>query len=1249
MPGTCAWVLSEPALDLWLEEKKGSRIAWLNAAPASGKSILSAFIIHHIQNLGFDCQYFFFRFGDQTKRSMNALLRSIGFQLARDIPGFRSRLSQLLNESITLEKTDARTIWQKILMTILNDVVISRPIYWVIDALDESDSPKMLPEFLQSLSTCHCPIRVLVVSRKTETLSLAFDRLSSALPVDVIDGDSLKHNHSDIRTYVEREVEYIRGDEKSKRQIIENVLERSAGNFLWVHLVLEELSACHTQEAIQKTLEELPAGMTGLYQRMESHITNKPRREDRMLAKSILTWAICAHRSLTLTEISQALQADFPGFLDLRSTIPDVCGHFFIIDQQSHVVVVHQTARDYLTKTSECQIRVDIETAHQEIFLKTMSLLLQSNLRSQLGHGHRVIQSKQPFLSYAATAWMYHLRQSGTTSDVMLDLLVKFFRGPFVITWIHLLALFNQLQVLIQTSRTLTSFVSLNRKLNVEKNPLLHRIKDIDLLDSWALDIIKVAGKFGRHLLQKPSAIYKIIPPLCPQESIIYQQFHQASPSDLSVSGISNMLWSDCLARISLSHGAKAWKIQCSGQFVAVLTSTGRIHVWESSKFEDICTLRHSEHVTAMCFNSRSDRFVSYGLRTTKIWSIPTAKILNSVDNPVSSKALAISFAENDTKVLLGSDDKAIRHFDLSSVEKGWQILEQGLLKEASQIEGGFITSPCCMKFNSDATQIAVAYRGYPLSVWDTNEPRLIGRCKRVVEHRPDHARPSVSWMAVDRVAWNPVTGHLLGLYKDGCIFKWNPVGDENQEVRTTADEIEASPDGRLFITSDSNGTVKVWDFTYFSVVYQLSSENLVTSLAFSPDCRRFYDLRGNSVNVWEPNSLVRLSEEALSETSSEEKTLTSLSVASEAYVVPVVPICVLAAAPQRSIFCAANDNGIVTLFDKSNGTSLELMKFSNFQPVTQLTWGKGGERIAAADLSGNIMVKDLNYSNISKRWEHKSLLTAKVHSDVGGVHQMLLSPDSTMLLIICQDYGQIWSVETGRIEIEGSLENGQNSQWANHPQQDSMVLGIGHKELKIFRWADLRETTCLKFNDEFSPSLDRQSFETQEEGQDRYPIRPSQLSRASFESKSSVDRAMSTQDKEHFLIQISKSSMLGKTMKRVIIFRPSILELSTDNSSSSFIDSIDISGEVLSRIEISLGVLPRNALVFLDRDLWVCTLKLESAKDVDAIKRHFFIPRDWATAESLEQCCLLDDGTILCPKDGEVAILSSSLGVGDW
>ena len=1253
MPGTCEWILAEPTFKLWLEDASRSRIAWLNAPPASGKSVLSTYIVNHVRNLGHYCQYFLINFRDPTKRSSAGLLKSIGLQMAEEIPAFGQKIVKLSREGVTLEKKDARYTWHKVFASVLSQIVLPKPLYWVIDALDELDPPEVLLEVLQNIPTFHTPVHVFITSRRTESLFLAFERLSISVPVDVIQKEDHVEVTSDIRKYVESELRLMRGTKKLKLQVRNSILHRADGNFLWVRLVLEELLSCHTQQAVMQVLEDVPAGMRALYQRMDLNISTSLKEADRMLAKTLLMWIVCAHRPLTLKELSQGLSPEFPEFLDLKRTIQDVCGHFVVVDSSLQVVMVHKTARDYLIQTPSLKFFINEKMSHEELFAKTTCFLLRPELRSKLRRNQQVVRSAEPFLLYAAVSFPHHLRQAATVSERVNDQLVTFLKGPSVLTWIHSLALFRQLEVLVTTAQMLNWFSGLNRKLHIEKTPSIHRLQALELFDLWAIDLVKIVAKFGRHLLDDPVAIYKIIPPLCPRNSIMSRQFGGNKDPTLSITGISYAAWNDCLARVSLHNGAKAHQISCAGRHIAVLSSTGSIILWDSVSFEVTCTLHHAEFVTVMCFDSTCDRLVSCGFRTTKIWAIPSGQLVLEVVNPADSKALAVTFAANDTEVLVASDDRAVRHLYINAIGSSWHNPEPGLLIDESPIEGGLITSPSFMAFNSDASQIAVAYRGYPLSVWATNETRLIGRCKRVVTPRANYPRPSVSWMAVDRIAWSPVADQLVGLYKDGCVFKWSPSDGENQEIHPMADEIQISPDGKLFLTSDSKGTVKIWSLAHFAVIYQLFSEHLVMGLAFSPDCKRFYDLRGSFVNAWEPNCLLRFSDngEVASDTANDYHASTSMSHDSEARVEPIDPICALAAAPDNQLYCVSHEDGTVHLFDKTRGHLLVLSASAAFLITDHMTWSEDGCHVAAADLGGNITVKRLHAPAIrtgTAEFEVQSLFAAKSNPTVGGIHQILLNSNSTKLLVVSQDAGQIWPIETGSVVCSGRLEKGENRKWMNLPAQTDLLLGVGPRDLKIFQWEDLTEVATLQYREEWYHFGDRSSLDADEYTSTTIGQLSSNPSDA-FKEGDYVDKAMLTQDARYILVEMCKLVTQGRSIKRLMAFEISLLARSNHLESSALPDCLGISNELMTRMKVPLGILPEKTLVFLDKDLWMCTLRMHSTRQLGELKRHYFIPRDWASAESLEQCCLLRDGTFLFPKDNEVAVITSSIGVGSW
>ena len=1240
LSGTCGWLLHEPQIQSWMETRQESCVTWFSGPPGSGKSTLSAYLITHLRNSDVACQYFFFKFDDPSKRSVSFFLRSMAYQVAKDLPDFRRGLMDLVMDNTRLEKADSLLIWKKLFESTLLRLNLTTPLYWVIDALDESETPKALLDLLHSIGRSRVPIRILIFSRKTEPLSLAFGRLQSSLPVQLLDKDGTDFNTLDIQSLIKEEIQHMRGSDELKQRVAHSVQSRAQGSFLWARLVLEDIVDCHSEDAIQEALKDIPNDMNDLYRRMELSILNNPRKSNIALAKVILQWATCAGRLLTLEELSQALRPEVPELLDPRRTIQDVCGQFIVINDAGQVTLVHQTAREYLTKNSGDKPFVNIDEAHAKLFQKSISVLCDPSLRFKLTHSRSTLQTSGTFLFYAAISWMYHLRHIKVSSNEILDSVLELFKNTSVLTWIHALALLGHLETLVKAAKVLTNFVSHRRKLNSTENPLLHRLSDLDLLESWAVDLVKVIGKFSRQLSSDPTIIYNIIPALCPKYSILHQQFFQPDVTEIAIKGISDTLWNDNLAKIAVPNGDQAWNIACAANLLAVLGSSGSVYIWDASNFAEICTLRHKEPVTCFCLNSKGSICVTYGLRSTKVWSIPSARMLSCTPNQADSRAMSMTFADNDAKVLMGSNDREIRYLQAKNPESRWQVVDASLLKETSQLDGTFINSPMCIAFNGDGTQVGVSYRGFPLSVWALEGGYCIGRCKRAKAFRNDHARPSASWFGVDRFTWNPITGHVIGLYRDGCVFKWHPLTGENQEAPSAADEVAASSDGKSFVTSNSDGTVRLWNFAYFTVIYQLSSTDLVTGLSFSPDCMRFYDLRGSFVNAWEPNSLLRFSEseESTSDTASDSQSPTSISHISEANLRQYEAVTVVSAGPGSHWYCAGNEEGSVDLFNARTDYTVELSKFFNFMSITQIAWSQDATHIVTADLGGDISVKHLTAPQDDPNngtLDMKSLTPPRIDLDGRGIQQMLFNTDASLLLIASEDGGHIWSLKN-QTTIATLHDVDMRRRWLQHPLQESFFVGFGPTDIRVFHWQDFSEQARM---------YQRTKLETAEE-HPRGIIEAPPEQDGTNDARSAVSKALLTQDREHVLVQTKTISIQGHVSKQIFLF-----PVSAFASNETSIPSLFIPPGIHGKIDIPLGMLPGSRLAFLDQDLWFCTFRLISDRDYknDVLQRHYFVPRDWTSTEGVEQCCMMEDGTLLCPKDDKVVVITCNLDISGF
>ena len=227
--GTSNWILEDDNFVQWLNaEGTSHQIAWVNGGPATGKSVLSSFIVNTLVERHFSCQYFFIRYGDHKKRTLNLILRSIAFQLAQTIPTFAERVVGLVDEAIDFENADPRIIWERIFKSILFEIRHEKPMYWIIDGLDEAEDPRTVVRILSDIRDSSVPIRLLFTGRKIPELDVAFQKIPKELNVRPI---SIEGHLEDLSCYIRQELSTIK-DTDFAESIVQELLARSENNFL---------------------------------------------------------------------------------------------------------------------------------------------------------------------------------------------------------------------------------------------------------------------------------------------------------------------------------------------------------------------------------------------------------------------------------------------------------------------------------------------------------------------------------------------------------------------------------------------------------------------------------------------------------------------------------------------------------------------------------------------------------------------------------------------------------------------------------------------------------------------------------------------------------------------------------------------------------------------------------------------------------------------------------------------------------
>ncbi|MCJ1435227.1 hypothetical protein MMC27_004599 [Xylographa pallens] len=1225
-PGTCDSILYAPTFVDWTQDSTSSSILWAYARPGSGKSVLSSYLIHHLKQSGCICAYYFFKYLDASKRSLSSMLRSIAFQVAEDLPEFYQALTNLLEDTTQFEKLDIRSIWQRLYRSTLFKLNYAQPMYWVIDALDESESVNTIVETLSGIQDSQSPIKILITSRELPTITAAFGRISSVPIVRMC----LDDNTKDIRHYTASQVRYMHGTIDFKQEITAQIVDLAQGNFLWAELAIKQVLQRHNPEDIQAALSELPPGMDALYRRMEMNIKQLSRAADKETSRTILTWATFARRPLTKDDLLSVLKTENLVPLDLNHTISELCGHFVIADSNDRITLVHQTAREYLVKSQDMPFSLDLESSQESLFMTCLSPFLDHKLRSKLRQ-----KAFPSFLEYAATSWSHHLESCSAASNEILDILVKFLNGSYILTWIQTLAMLGQLRDLVFASRSLATFAQKRRKVDAPTMPLLHRDSDLSLLELWAVDLLKIVGKFGDHLLQDPTVIYKYIPQFCPRDSMIRQT--TSGSSQFSVVGLEATEWDDCLARLSVGSNQQAFTLTTHGRYLAVSTSGASIILWDSLTLETIHTFLHNEHIFKMCFSSGGRKLATYGLQTTRIWDVSTGRQTYIVNNPMDARPLALSFVENDTALLAATDTRDVSKLYINNNTESWKSLDDRIMQEDTSIPDTFLNSPTSLAFSPERTELAVAYRGYPLTIWSLEDAYLINRCKR----RLGFQKVSTSsWTGVNRICWHPTSGDVLGIYTDGMVFRWHPIEENHQELQSTdinatPSEIECSPDGIVFATSDVNGAIKLYNFRHFTLVYQLSSEDIVTALCFAPDGKRFYDLRGSYCYVWEPNALIRLSglEDTTTDNKSDYGSTVASVIASEVFAESPVLITAIAASSKTGLLFAGDEEGEVRILDMTCQPQQEIGKSATEMGVDHLVCTGDGRYLAYTDLGGRLVVRAVEkLSNSKYTWGSRLVMNVKLNLQIGGIRQLIFSPDGALILVASLDSAQLWSLKLKSVQaVFMSRKPGTSQRWILYPARPDQLAAISPTNITIYDWKDL---ACID-SYELDVLAHQQSTES---ALTRPDSRQPQSPQAEESSNISV---IVSQTSDMILLSTSRSTPFSNQQTQYFLLETTQIM----TPSSSPIVPIPLHPGVTAILAVPLAILGKDNLVFLDLSFWVCTWRLGATSG--KAQRHFFLPRDWVNTEILGLCQVLDDGTLLCPRKGEIAVIKSTLGSG--
>lgn len=1138
---------------------------WLSGNPTSGKSILSSHVISHLQAESLECSYFFFKQGIATKSSVGDCLQSLAYQMALCNVEVRRRLLSLEADGVTFEKNDDRAIWRHLFSGAVFKATFE-PHYWIIDALDECNNVHSLFSALSSIDS-RVPLRIFLTSRKTQGIERDFGQLAKGVAhLEILISDTLE----DIRSFIVARMDRLPVDDnESGANLINKILAKSNGSFLWVRLVIQELEYAWSEEDVEEVLNEVPADMNLLYMRTLEKMSRVSRAAK--LAKTILTWTVCAARPLTLSEIQCAIKLDINETVNnLERSITSICGHLVFVDQQSRVQMIHQTAKDFLLQDDlDSEFAVRKAEGHMRLSIKCLELLSRNQFKAPRSQKQKLgselgLDINSALIDYACAFFSDHLYKTSSLQSEPWDALYEFLSCN-VLSWIERLARRSDLYCITRTAMNIKAYLVRRAKYFPPIDQQTRAVED------WSMDLIRVSAKFRTSLLTSPSSIYWLIPPMCPTDSMIARKF-TSTHRGLTVKGSVAKAWDDCLTQINYPD-SQSTALNHGDRFFAVGLATGKVVLYWSISGQVHRTLEHSERVKILEFGGQDKLLASSGLKNLRVWDVSSGEEIWSFE--ISHQTLTLAFTMENECLMAATQGDYVACWSLSDGSEQVRIPWQE--RFGDEIRQRQV--PTHALFSPDRKLLAVSYRGRPILLFDVESGMFFGECVRGIG---SSAKGAETHYPVVALTFNPNSdiNLLIASYGDGELAVYDPWTLElfHRAANVNAQSLACSPDGRTLITGSFFGTIQVFDFDApggesLPMIYRISAcENGIKSLAFSSDSLRFIDIRGSQCRVWEPSALVRKDRQYCDQSEVSDPITVAHKSVEMVEGETKAKITAMACHPNGDVvFCGKEDGSVVTYLTHDGQENSLLYKHASKISVTHIAWGNKRDVLVTADESSRIITRRIIKNQTG--WSAADTMSDQRFAD--SVTALLFDPTNDRLLVSGKEIGELWTIQGERVGSKPFLPRTFRMPICHPLLPDAFVVMEPHMA-RIYQWADfgtLAEDGVL---------LNRS----------REPADKNLAVTSSYQGTGIlVEMLKPSEDKSCRALECWKTC-----------------DIRENASSITPLPGFEMLGPSVEHILAVIG----TRLVFLDTDLWVCSLELKSFAVTPEAQRHFFIPSDW-------------------------------------
>ena len=316
--------------------------------------------------------------------------------------------------------------------------------------------------------------------------------------------------------------------------------------------------------------------------------------------------------------------------------------------------------------------------------------------------------------------------------------------------------------------------------------------------------------------------------------------------------------------------------------------------------------------MTFLQFKGSTGLMASCGMKTIRLWNIPSGEIIHSFQ--ASQRYIGLAVDQN--LLIAASYKNYLASWDLHN--DGARRPNRPWNDSGEHMNTPLHRPPCAISISVVHKMLAVAYSGRPITLWDIEEDRYYGSCGKKLPS----GETSTHLVTALVFNLNPTIGLLVASYLDGELVLLDPFDDQDLEsFRADCHTLAASPDGRLLACGAGFGTIQIYEFDTLRLLYRVKSSNFyIKQLAFSRDSLQLADIRWSQCNVWEPAVLLR---DSMGDDSSEGTSTSFVEVVASD---TKLKISAMVLHPQgEDVFCG-KDDGSVSVYDLKTGTQMRTL-----------------------------------------------------------------------------------------------------------------------------------------------------------------------------------------------------------------------------------------------------------------------------------------------------------------------------------